>query len=104
MVTLLHWATKINLESGNLKQLSTMCLTNVNTLLNKLQHDLSKVDQLAELYYLLRLIDCRTLYWDAERGLRQFKEMLEKLNKPEEEWSLPMTQYYVRTLIAADEH
>jgi len=44
MVTLIHWVTKIAVESSNLRQLSTICLTNVNTLLNKLQHDLSKAD------------------------------------------------------------
>ena len=117
-VTLIHWWTKVFYKAGDLRSMTTLCLTKVNTMVNLIstcpyskfkQADNTtpmsqqSVDEcFAELLYLKRQIDTKIQYKDAERALRIFRE--EVLNKPENKENFLITKYYIKLLLEYDEY
>ena len=114
----MHWWTKVFYEAGDLRSLTSLCLTKVNTMVNTISTSAFatfkeadkttpltevKVDEcLAELLYLKRQIDTKIQYRDAERALRLFQDGI--LSKPANAENFLITKYYVKLLQEYDEY
>jgi hypothetical protein len=69
-------------------------LTQVTTLVDQT----TDAEAVAELLYLLRLIDIFTQYWDADRAIRKIKKISE--SNPD---SFIVTKYFVKALMQTTE-
>ena len=114
---MIHWWTKVFYKAGDLRSMTSLCLTKVNTMVNLISTCPSskfkeankitplsqqKVDEcFAELLYLKRQIDTKIQYKDAERALRIFEE--EILNKKENAENFLINKYYIKLLLEYDE-